>query len=293
NGAFVPPRLSSEFLQTLGIDPGGRVPITRPLLPYVQHMFLQIEEKQDDLRMYSDRDPRVQFYNPQSHSSEGLLEFDLSGAPIDGNVTKIEVAFTGHTHRQISLQITSPYRPGIRVSTFHTEQGHLADVTNLAMDQVLNTTLNLFVSVSKSNHQVRHLNPVLAVFLDINVSLLHTVRRKRFVPSNRNSTMETAETLNPCRLEEWTVDFRDLGWYEKFILRPITYQANICAGDCPVAPMDPYFNATNHVLIKYLLEKRLCCSPIEYMSQTLMFIKNNITAIQTVRGMSVSRCGCR
>ncbi|XP_061180881.1 uncharacterized protein LOC133189539 [Saccostrea echinata] len=294
-GTFVPPHLTSEFLQNLGIDPGGHRPITRSISPYVLQLFLQMEEKQDDLRMYSDRDPKVQFYDPESQTSDGLIEFDLSRAPINGNVTKIELAFTGHTHRLFSIQITSPYRPGIRVNSFHTGQGHVADVTILAIDQVLNTTLELFVSISKSTHQIRHLNPILAIFLDINVSLLHRDRRKRFVPSNGNSTinMETAESRKYCRLKEWTVDFRDMGWYEKFILHPITYRANICAGNCPVAPMDSYFNATNHVLIKYVLEKRLCCSPIEYMSQTLIFVRNSMTVVQTVRGMSVSRCGCR
>ena len=44
-------------------------------------------------------------------NSNGIIEFDLTRAPVIGNVTKIEVAFTGHTHRFLTLDINSPHKP--------------------------------------------------------------------------------------------------------------------------------------------------------------------------------------
>lgn len=61
-------RLAKEALHRMGIDPN------RPFLRdtamnsfvFVQHVFNQIQEKQNDLRISPDRDPRVQFYNSLS-----------------------------------------------------------------------------------------------------------------------------------------------------------------------------------------------------------------------------------
>jgi hypothetical protein len=156
------------------------------------------------------------------------------------------------------------------------------------------TTLRVLVRVSGTHNRVRHLNPILAIFLDLNAAAFR-LRRKRFVTNTANSTVtpELAETNSYCRLEPWTVSFSsDLNWYPRFIVEPESYQANKCVGECPRVPMDNYFNVTNHAILKYFTNNKLCCVPIEYRSQSLMFF-NEVYAIQTISKMTVTRCGCR
>jgi hypothetical protein len=69
-GSVIPPQSTIEVLQKLGIESVESVPRRRPVSPYVQHVFSQFEEIQDELRMYPDRDPKVQFYNPESGKSQ-------------------------------------------------------------------------------------------------------------------------------------------------------------------------------------------------------------------------------
>lgn len=48
------------------------------------------------------------FSFPFLENSNGRVDFDLEQGPIVGNVTKVEVAFTGHLHRNFIIDITSP-----------------------------------------------------------------------------------------------------------------------------------------------------------------------------------------
>nr|XP_022313559.1 uncharacterized protein LOC111118401 [Crassostrea virginica] len=107
--AKIPPQLRIEILHKLGIDPSGSSPgNSRPISSYIRHVFQQIQERQDMLRIPGDRDPIVQFYSSTSENSNGIIEFDLTTTPVIGNVTKIEVAFTGHTHRFLTWTSSPP-----------------------------------------------------------------------------------------------------------------------------------------------------------------------------------------
>ncbi|XP_061192617.1 uncharacterized protein LOC133200817 [Saccostrea echinata] len=270
--------------QDVSINPVGYGPKTRTLPLYVQQLYEQIEQNEDDLRMYPDRDPRVQFYSAiRTGKSDGVVEFDLNAVPVHGDVTRVEVAFTEHIRQLPSLKVTSQYKPGIVVNTIHKKQCHVADITNLIMDQMSNTTLRLHVNGAEG--QVQYLNSTLAVFLDLKISYLR-MRRKRFVfnlPKNKDD----------CSLKPWTVNFKDLHWYPKLFQFPETYQANVCVGNCHSPLLNAYVNTTNHSLLKSLLNKRICCVPIEYQSQALIFQTKNATVIHSVKGMRVTRCGCR
>ena len=70
--ATIPPQLNVEVLHKLGIDASGSSPGNlRPLSSYIRHVFQQIQERQDVLRIPGDRDPRVQFYS----STSGMYYF--------------------------------------------------------------------------------------------------------------------------------------------------------------------------------------------------------------------------
>ncbi|XP_048757541.1 uncharacterized protein LOC125667904 [Ostrea edulis] len=237
-GAILSPQVTIE-LQKLGIESSEPVPRRRPVSAYVQHVFSQFEEKQDELRMYTDRDPRVQFYDPMSESSDGMVEFDLSRAPVNGQVAKIEIAFTGHMHRLFSVQVSSPFDLSTEVNTSYTEQGHVAEITNLVMNQISQTTLRVFVGVIGTENRVRHLNPILAIFLDLNAAVFH-LRQKRLAVNTTNSTVtpELAESHSYCRLQPWTFSFSSVQWYPRFIIQPESYRANRCVGECPPTLID-------------------------------------------------------
>lgn len=183
------------------------------------------------------------------------------------------------------------------ISTVQTPQGPVADVTQLVADEILQSTLTLQVSIrtAENKNRIRHLRPVLAVFLDLNVSVFHE-RHKRSVGGDRESAISniTAETYNDCRLVPWTVSFVDLEMHD-FIVEPESYLANNCEGNCPIAPIDSYFNSTNHVVFQVMTNTSFfCCTPIEYKSQSLMFLQNGtVPVIRTITEMSVTRCACR
>lgn len=286
-------RLAKEALHRLGIDPNRPVQRETQINSFVQHVFNQIQEKQNDLRISPDRDPRVQFYDSLSENSNGRVDFDLEQGPIVGNVTKVEVAFTGHLHRNFIIDITSPSQLDTVVTTARTPHGKVADITTLVADKLSGSTLSLSISVKGAGNWIRHLRPVLAIFLDLDASVLNR-RRKRFIVQTGNGSVsaDLAESGNFCRLIPWTVSLRDLEWYPTLIDSPESYQANLCSGECPRSIVESYFNVTNHGIFKAMLEKKLCCTPIEYNDQSLLF-RNTILRIQTVKGMSVARCGCR
>lgn len=289
-------RLAKEALHRMGIDPNR--PFSRDTamnsFVFVQHVFNQIQEKQNDLRISPDRDPRVQFYNSLSENSNGRMDFDLYQCPIVGNVTKVEVAFTGHLHRNFTIEIASPSQPDTVVTTARTPHGKVADITTLVADKLSDSTLTLFISVKGAGNWIRHLSPVVAIFLDLDVSVLNR-RRKRFVVQTGNSSVsaDTTESTNYCRLKPWTVSLRDLNWYPLFIYSPESYQANLCSGECPGAILENYFNSTNYATVKLLSEKSLCCTPIEYSDQSLIFFTNNTPVVKIAKDMSVRSCGCR
>ena len=183
------------------------------------------------------------------------------------------------------------------VSTVQTPQGPVADVTQLVVDEISQSTITLQISIrtAENKNRIRHLRPVLAVFLDLNVSAFHE-RHERFVVEDWGSAIsqDTAETNNHCRLVPWTVSFVDIG-LNKFVLEPESYLANNCEGNCPIAPLDSYFNSTNHVVFQVMTNTSFfCCTPIEYKSQSLMFLQNGtVPVIRTITEMSVTRCACR
>ena len=182
------------------------------------------------------------------------------------------------------------------ISTVQTPQGPVADVTQLVADEILQSTLTLQVSIrtAENKNRIRHLRPVLAVFLDLNVSVFHE-RHKRSVGGDRESAISniTAETYNDCRLVPWTVSFVDLEM--NYVAEPESYLANNCEGNCPYATiMFQYFNSSNHGNFKIMAGRRLCCIPIEYKSETVLFFSNNsTTVIRNLEGMTVTQCGCR
>ena len=183
------------------------------------------------------------------------------------------------------------------ISTVQTPQGPVADVTQLVADEILQSTLTLQVSIrtAENKNRIRHLRPVLAVFLDLNVSVFHE-RHKRSVGGDRESAISniTAETYNDCRLVPWTVSFVDLEMHD-FIVEPESYLANNCEGNCPAdTAMSSYYNTSNHVIFKIKAERSLCCTPIKYKSQSILFFKNNSDSMsRTLDKMAVAQCGCR
>lgn len=179
------------------------------------------------------------------------------------------------------------------VNTSYTEQGHVAEITNLVMNQISQTTLRVFVGVIGTENRVRHLNPILAIFLDLNAAVFH-LRQKRLAVNTTNSTVtpELAESHSYCRLQPWTFSFSSVQWYPRFIIQPESYRANRCVGECPPTLIDRYFNITSHGTIKSFAGIRLCCVPIEYKAQSIMFFKV-VIIIKRFNRLTVSRCGCR
>lgn len=63
---------------------------------------------------------------------------------------------------------------------------------------------------------------------------LHFKPKPNHLRRKRNANMQCTEELDAnvtqCCLWPLTIDFREFGW--DWVLRPKTYEANLCSGDC-------------------------------------------------------------
>lgn len=107
-----------------------------------------------------------------------------------------------------------------------------------------------------------------------------------------------------CKVVPWTVEFAKLEW-DKFILFPLTYNANACEGKCVQSRnCDNTINKPINMFKNYELLRRLykenlgvslpdhsCCRPSKYGSQGIVFrSKSGALVFKVVSQMRVLEC---
>ena len=95
------------------------------------------------------------------------------------------------------------------------------------------------------------------------------------------------------------ISFQELGWSD-YILRPLDYEANFCAGSCDY-PLTDHYNTTKHSYIQSLAAKLNpdlvpppCCTPHELTPVTVLYEQSpDLFVTHEWHGMKAESCGCK
>lgn len=100
-----------------------------------------------------------------------------------------------------------------------------------------------------------------------------------------------------CRLEQFTVDFRKLGW-DEWIIHPQVFNAKVCSGRCP-SPLTHSLHPTNHSLLISLFRRtnrsisKACCVPTKLSAISMLHFEDDQIVLRQYKDVVASQCGCR
>ncbi|XP_077981864.1 protein dbl-1-like [Glandiceps talaboti] len=123
---------------------------------------------------------------------------------------------------------------------------------------------------------------------------LQYVRNKR---ESRKSNFK-----KDCKLRDWHVNLQDFYW-GKYVIQPLSIDASVCKGDCPVTMLGSGFNATLHAFMRYWVRvkkgtkwqrvPRVHCVPITYKPITVLYLGKDGFVVQSLPEVIPKSCGCR
>ncbi|BFZ21204.1 hypothetical protein BsWGS_24243 [Bradybaena similaris] len=141
------------------------------------------------------------------------------------------------------------------------------------------------------------------------MSSLQARRKKRWTegigksqatnPYSYRPSTESSSSEDKCQRRKLYINFRDIGFDQKFLISPDGYSAFYCSGMC-LFPLDESMNASNHAILQtlvHLMDPELapaaCCAPDQFGSiPFLYFDTNNTLVIRNIPNMVVRSCGC-
>ncbi|XP_065567265.1 growth/differentiation factor 8-like isoform X2 [Artemia franciscana] len=151
-----------------------------------------------------------------------------------------------------------------------------------------NTNHGIFVKTSDGNHLV------ITDEMDSSTTPTIEVNLKPGKPRHKRtiglSCDENSEETRCCKFP-LTVDFDELGW--DWIIAPKRYEANFCAGECPLAFLQKFPHSHIVQQANPPGTSGLCCAPRKLSSITMLYFDNDFNIIYgLLPGMVVDRCGC-
>ena len=246
-----------------------------------------------------------------SSESNGWLELDITSAlskiwPPTDNQTLVEVRLIAEvdceTNRKIPLNFVNPAEIPLERAT--RREKHL-DFQPLLL--VFSDDGHIKEQIAKGQEEIEMGDETFEVRGAEDIDKRRRRKRKQISPEN-----------DPCRIENFTVNFEDLGLHN--IITPQWANIKRCAGNCSHPALkeasDPNL-ATNHAKIMasaqilYILQKfqdgssmyavepkEPCCVPVEYSPKYLIRQQHTegtdfAIELKLFPNFVVERCGCR
>ena len=164
----------------------------------------------------------------------------------------------------------------------------------------LNDHLHLRRRRNTDNDEWQSKRPVLVIYTLAGEKTRKSNKKPlRVKRSTFNKSVNNEIKKDTCHLHPFEFDLVKVGWNE-FVLAPLEYELNYCAGFCP-HPLSHHFNITNHAVIQSTVMKKmkgqvppLCCIPSKLDKTTVVYLDHiNRLVIKSPDNMIATACGCR